>query len=122
MDDGKNVYKVNMEKKLSIIKPIHDLLIKMITKTFQMVSTTETSASESIADEDHLGFYKDMENVTIQELLQTLLIISSKQSENSSDSSKNSQKKLSLKFFSPIFFGFKVSNGASLSCHIPSKE
>ena len=56
MDEGKNVYKVNIETKLSIIKPIHDLLIKMITKTFQMVSTKDASASESIADEDPFGF------------------------------------------------------------------
>ena len=56
MDEGKNVYKVNIETKLSIIKPIHDLLIKMITTTFQMVSTKDASASESIADEGPFGF------------------------------------------------------------------
>ena len=72
LDDGKNVYEVNIDTNLSKMKPIDACWIinlydefwysnEMITKTIQMASITEALTSESIGDEDSLAFLSPVE-------------------------------------------------------------
>ena len=72
LDDGKNVFEVNIETNLSKMKQIDACWIinlddefcnsnEMITKTIQMASIAEVLTSESIGDEDSLAFVSPME-------------------------------------------------------------
>ena len=72
LDDGKNVFEVNIETNLSKMKQIDACWIinlddefcnsnEMITKTIQMASITKALTSESIGDEDSLALLSPVE-------------------------------------------------------------
>ena len=67
LNEGRNVYEIKVNTKLSVIKPIHarrDLcnpyMIHMILKGFEMASIMDALSAEEFDEEDLFMIYENM--------------------------------------------------------------